>query len=137
MPYTCGKTRARLAHSPTQRTSMKRNLLSRRPSPAMVVALVALVSSLTGGAVAATLIDGGDIKNGSITKKDLHKNSVNTKKVQNGSLIQKDFKAGQLPGQGPQGLRGPDGPKGEKGDQGDPGTNGTNGTDGTDASALW
>jgi hypothetical protein len=54
---------------------MKRRLQVRAPSPAMLVAVVALVSSLTGGAVAATLIGTGDIQNGAVTKKKLHKNS--------------------------------------------------------------
>lgn len=91
---------------------MKRRLLAGRPSPAMLVAIVALVSSLAGGAVAATLITGADIKNGSITKRDLKKNSVNTKKVKNGTLLQKDFKASELPGTGPQGPEGPPGDPG-------------------------
>ena len=93
---------------------MRRKLLSQRPSPAMLVAIVALISSLTGGAVAATLITGDDIKNGSVTKKDLKKNSVRTKKVKNGTLLEKDFKEGQLP----QGEQGPPGAKGDKGDAG-------------------
>jgi hypothetical protein len=99
---------------------MRRRILARRPSPAMVVAVVALVSSLTGGAVAATLITGGDIKNGSIAKKDLKKNSVNTKKVQNQTLIADDFAPGQLR-EGVQGIQGLKGDKGEKGEQGDRG----------------
>ena len=110
---------------------MKRLLPAGRPSPAMVVAFIALCVGITGGAFAAATIDSADIVNGSIKKKDLGKNSVNTKKVENGSLLKKDFKAGQIPGQGPQGLRGPEGPKGEKGDKGEPGDDGTNGTNGT------
>jgi hypothetical protein len=111
---------------------MKRTLAPRRPSPAMVVALVALCSSLTGVAVGATLITGGDVKNGSIgtkdlknggvTKKDLKKNSVRTKKVKNGSLQAEDFAAGEFPGTGPTGLQGPKGDKGDKGDTGAPAT---------------
>ena len=88
---------------------MRRRIMARRPSPAMVVAVVALVSSLTGGAVAASLVTGGDIKNGSITKKDLKKNSVNTKKVQDQTLVADDFAPGQLK-EGVQGLEGPRGP---------------------------
>jgi hypothetical protein len=80
----------------------------------MIVALVALCSSLTGGAIAATLVTGGDIRNGSITKKDLHKNSVNTKKVKNKTLKAVDFGPGQLK----QGVQGIPGLKGEKGDDG-------------------
>ena len=101
---------------------MKQKLLSRRPSPAMVVALVALVSSLTGVAVGATLITGADVKNGSIgtkdlknggvTAKDLKRNSVRTKKVKNGSLLAQDFAPGEFPGTGP---TGPEGPKGDDG----------------------
>jgi hypothetical protein len=109
---------------------MKRKLLAQRPSPAMVVALVALVFSLTGGAVAATLIDGGDIENGSITKEDLHKNSVNGKKVQNKTLKADDFAAGELK-EGVQGI------PGLHGDKGEPGEDGTDGADGADATALW
>lgn len=99
----------------------------------MLVAVVALVSSLTGGAVAATLVDSGDIKDGSITKKDLHKNSVDAKKVKNKSLKASDFAPGELENgvQGIQGLQGP------KGDKGTPGADGKDGVDGADATALW
>jgi hypothetical protein len=109
---------------------MKRSLFSRRPSPAMVVALTALVSSLTGVAAGAALIDSGDIKDGSITKKDLHKNSVNTKKVDNKSLKANDFAPGELKN-GVQGIQGLQGPKGA------PGEDGADGADGADATALW
>ena len=123
---------------------MKRRFLARRPSPAMVVALVALVSSLTGGAVAATLIDSGDIQNGSVTgkdlknltvaRKDIKNNAINSGKVANGSLLTADFAAGQIPGTGPQG---PAGPKGDKGDKGDPGDPGAPGAPGAPATKLW
>lgn len=113
---------------------MKRRLFARKPSPAMVVALVALCSSLTGGAIAATLITGEDVKNGTIgtkditnggvTRKDLKKNAVNTKKVANGTLLSTDFKAGQLPA-------GPVGPQGPRGADGADGANGADGADGT------
>ena len=79
---------------------MKRKLLSRHPSPAMVVALIALCSSLAAGATAATLITGKNIKNGTITQKDIKKNAVRAKQVKNGSLLAKDFKQGQLAGGG-------------------------------------
>jgi hypothetical protein len=103
---------------------MKRRLLARRPSPAMLVAVVALISSLTGGALAATLIDTGDIENGAVTKKKVHKNAVNSKKVKNKTLKAKDFAPGQL-AQGVQGIQGLQGEKGEKGAQGDPGEAGS------------
>ena len=109
---------------------MKRKLVAVRPSPAMIVALVALVSSLTGGAVAATLIDSGDIKHGSVTGRDLKNltvartdiknNAINSSKVANGTLQSADFAPGQFP-------TGPQGPKGDKGDKGDAGAPGTSG----------
>jgi len=96
----------------------------------MAVAVIALVSSLTGGAVAAGLIDSADIKNGSVTKKDLHKNAVNSKKVKNKTLKARDFAPGELK-EGVQGIQG------LKGDKGNPGDDGTDGVDGADATALW
>ncbi|HYH58916.1 MAG TPA: hypothetical protein VD790_06815 [Thermoleophilaceae bacterium] len=87
---------------------MKRRLLAQRPSPAMIVAIVALICSLSAGAVAATLITGKDIKKGAIAKKHIKKNAVVSKKVKNGSLKASDFKANQLPA-GPTGPTGPAG----------------------------
>ena len=66
-----------------------------RPSPAMMVAFVALFVAGAGSATAAKLITGKQIKNSSITSKD----------VRNGSLLRKDFRSAQLP-RGPQGLPG-------------------------------
>jgi hypothetical protein len=109
---------------------MKRKLVARRPSPAMVVAVVALVSSLSGVAVGAALITGDDIAKKSIAKKHLRKNSVVTKKVTDGTLLAKDFKPGQLK-EGVQGIQGLQGPKGDKGEPG------VDGADGADATALW
>jgi hypothetical protein len=93
---------------------MKKRLLGRRPSPAMVVAFIALCVGITGGAFAAATIDSADIVNGSITKKDLKNNSVNTKKVKNKTLRAKDFAPGQLKA----GIQGIPGLQGEKGDTG-------------------
>ena len=112
---------------------MKRKLLAQRPSPAMAVAFIALCVGVTGGAFAAATIDGGDIENGSITKKDLHKNSVNSKKVENKTLKANDFAPGELK-DGVQGIQGLEGPKGDKGA---PGADGVDGADGADATALW
>jgi hypothetical protein len=83
----------------------------------MAVAFIALLVGITGGAFAAATIDTGDIKNGAVTKKKLHKNSVNSKKVKNKTLKAKDFADGQLE-QGIQGIPGLKGEKGDKGDQG-------------------
>ena len=88
---------------------MRRKLLA-RPSPAMVVALVALVSSLAGGAVAATLITGDDIAKRTIASKHIKAGAVKTNKVKDGTLLKQDFKAGELTTSPNQpGPRGPDG----------------------------
>lgn len=57
-----------------------------KPSPAMVVALLALFVSLGGVSYAATKIGTRQIKNGAVTAKKLHKNAVTTKKIHNGAV---------------------------------------------------
>ena len=68
-----------------------------RPTPAGVIACLALAIALGGSAVAATTML-------------VPRNSVGTAQVINGSLLKKDFKRGQLP-RGPQGPQGPAGPR--------------------------
>jgi hypothetical protein len=99
-----------------------RDFARRRPSPGTVIACVALFVACTGSATAATLITGGQIKN----------NSVTTKDVKNKSLRAGDFRPGDLlrgpagaPGAaGPQGVQGPPGQQGPQGPQGTPGLSG-------------
>jgi hypothetical protein len=67
-----------------------------RPVVAVLVAVIALLLTVGGTAVAAKLITGKDIKNGSLTGKD----------VKNKSLTPKDFKGSV---QGPAGAAGPAG----------------------------
>ena len=109
-----------------------KTLLAGRPTPAMVIALVALSSSLAGVATGATLLTGKDIRNKSLTGKDLKKKTVTGKHVRNRSLVAEDFKRGELPaGQiGPVGPAGPEGPRGPRGDDGDDGANGAVGAQG-------
>jgi hypothetical protein len=84
-----------------------------RPTPAFVLAFIALCLALGGSAVAArSLISGSQIKNGSITSDD----------IKDGSLLAKDFKKHQLTA----------GPKGDTGAPGFPGAAGRDGTDGKD-----
>ena len=100
---------------------MKR--IVRRPSPATVIALIALFVALGGtGFAAAKLV--------------LPRNSVGTLQVRNGSLLKVDFKAGQLPrgARGPAGLAGVAGPAGPTGPAGPAGPTGPAGAG---ASALW
>ncbi|HZO48776.1 MAG TPA: hypothetical protein VFB26_01400 [Gaiellaceae bacterium] len=105
----------------------------RRPSPAMIVACLALAVSLGGTGIAAVeaivpknSVGAAQLRNNAVTSAKLANNAVTSAKVRNGSLRRVDFAPGQLlagpPGaQGPAGPAGPQGPKGDKGDKGDPG----------------
>jgi hypothetical protein len=99
------------------------NVIRKRlPSPAMIVACLALILALGGVSYAASVLPKNSVGTSQLKKKavtgaKLKKNAVTSRKVKNGSLLAADFKAGQLPA-GPQG---PAGPKGEKGDPGSPG----------------
>lgn len=118
-------------------------LLRHRPSPAMVVACLALLVALGGTSVAAVqalapnsvgtaqlranAVTAPKIRNGAVTNAKLANNAVtNSKlrnssvtgaKVQNGSLSVVDFAAGSLPA-GPAGPAGPQGPAGPAGPAG-------------------
>jgi hypothetical protein len=103
-------------------------LLSSRPSPAMVVACLALLVALGGTSVAAVTA----IPRNSVGTPQLKKNSVVSAKVKNGSLRAADFAAGQLPA-GPAGPPGPAaavGPLGPQGPGGPPGPAGASGPEG-------
>jgi hypothetical protein len=110
---------------------MLAHLRLRRPSPAMVVALIALFVALGGGAYAAVAlkrnsVSSKHIRNGQVKKPDLGRSSVDSSKVANGALQAEDFAPGQIPAgeRGPQGLAGTNG------------TNGTNGANGLNGAAL-
>jgi hypothetical protein len=83
----------------------------RRPSPSMVVAVIAVFLSVAGSAAAAKVITGKSIKNNTITSSDIKNNSIKSGDVKNGSLVKKDFKKSQLP-VGPQGPAGRNGTNG-------------------------
>jgi hypothetical protein len=91
-----------------------RRVLRHRPSPALVIACIALGVALGGTSYAAVTLP----KN-SVGTKQLKKNAVNSAKVKDRSLLRKDFKAGQIPA-GPQGPAGPTGPQGPQGVAGTP-----------------
>jgi hypothetical protein len=83
----------------------------RRPSPAMLVALLALFVALGGSSYAAL-----QLPKGSIGTKQLKNGAVTSKKVRNNSLLVRDFRASQRSRlRGPQGARGPQGPQGPQG----------------------
>jgi Collagen triple helix repeat (20 copies) len=107
----------------------------RKPSPAMLVAIAALVVSLGGTSYAALTLPAG-----SVGTKELKKNSVSSPKVKDGTLLVKDFSASQRAllqgprgpqaGTGPQGPAGPVGPGGPVGAQGAAGAHGPAGARG-------
>jgi hypothetical protein len=81
-------------------------LRGRRPSPAMIVAMLALIAALAGTATAASLIKSKDIKNGTIRGKDIHKKTIPASKLTKAAR-------NSLKGQrGPQGAKGNTGAKG-------------------------
>ena len=90
---------------------MKSRIRGLRPSPAMVVACIALLAALAGTSVAAVSIV---IPRNSVGSLQLKANSVTSAKVKNGSLFRADFRAGQVPA-GPRGPAGPAGPAGAAG----------------------
>jgi hypothetical protein len=96
------------------------NLIKHRPSPAMVVACLALLVALTGTSVAAVSalapnsVGPAQLREGAVTNGKLRNNSVTGDKVANRSLTSVDFVAGTLP-RGPRGAAGPAGPAGPAG----------------------
>ena len=93
-------------------------------SPAMLVAILALVISLGGTAWAAATITGANIKDGTLTGIDVKNNTLTGVDVKTGTLAEADLSTsarGSL--------------KGQKGDTGAAGANGTNGTNGTNGGA--
>jgi hypothetical protein len=110
-----------------------RTLIEHRPSPAMVVACLALLVALGGSSVAAVTALGrntvgpaqirpnavhtSELRNGAVTTAKLRNNAVTGLKVRNHSLTAADFIAGTLP-RGPVGPAGPAGPAGAAGPAG-------------------
>jgi hypothetical protein len=92
----------------------------RKPSPAMLVALIALTVSLGGTSYAALSLPAG-----SVGAKELKKNSVTSPKVKSGSLLLSDFQSSQRAL-----LQGPSGPQASAGSQGAPGPAGPAGATG-------
>jgi hypothetical protein len=71
------------------------------PSPATVIASVALLLTLGGTSIAAV----NALPRNSVGTAQLKANAVTSAKVKNGTLLNADFKSGQLPA-GPQGPAG-------------------------------
>jgi hypothetical protein len=98
----------------------------RKPSPAMIVACLALLVALSGtGMAAATQLGRNSVgtlqlKDSAVTNAKIRNNAVNSAKVAARSLLRSDFAPGQLPAGpvGPQGPAGPTGPAGAAGPAG-------------------
>ncbi len=92
-------------------------LVRHRPSPAMVVACVALLVALGGTSIAAVnalapnSVGPVQLRTGAVTNPKLRNNAVTGPKVRNHSLTAADFVARSLP-KGPTGPAGPAGPAG-------------------------
>lgn len=113
--------------------------ITRHLNPAMIIAIVALVSSLTGGAIAASMISGKQIRNSSVTGADIKNASLTGADLKNRSVTGADVKPGSLgadrlsaaaraslKGQsGPPGAPGAPGAQGVQGEPGPPGAPGT------------
>jgi hypothetical protein len=94
----------------------------RRPSPALVVSVVALVVALGGTGYAAIVLPANSVgtkqlKRAAVTSTKIAANAVSSGKVKDRSLLAKDFAAGQLPA-GPRGQTGPRGTTGGTGHAG-------------------
>ena len=110
--------------------------LVRRPSPALVIACVALGVALGGTGYATVLqvprnsVGTPQLKASAVTAGKLAPNAVTSAKVRNRSLLRADFATGQLPA----GPTGPPGPPGQAGPTGPPGLSGVERVETTSAS---
>jgi hypothetical protein len=102
-----------------------------RPTPATVIASIALLVALAGTGYAAIKLPAN-----SVGARQLQNNAVSTSKVKNHSLLKIDFAAGQVP-TGPRGPVGPPGPPGPAGVPGARGPTGPAGAPGSGAATLW
>ena len=103
--------------------------LLRRPSPASIVACIALLVALGGTSVAAVSqvarnsVGTPQLRDSAVTNPKIRNNAINSAKVAARSLLRSDFAPGQLPA-GPVGPQGPAGPAGPAGAAGPAGSDG-------------
>ena len=111
-------------------------LLHRRPSPALVVATIALVVACAGTATAAGVLikRSSQVARGAINSGDLaNDRAVNLQDLTPAARLALLEDTGAT---GPQGERGPQGPAGARGEQGPRGEDGPRGPAGADGSAI-
>jgi hypothetical protein len=77
-----------------------KSILRRRPSPALVIALIALFISLSGVAygVATGSIDSREIKNNTIRSRDLRNNDIRTRDLRNNEIRGRDVRNSTVQG---------------------------------------
>lgn len=111
-------------------------IFSRRPSPAIVISLIALFVALGGTSFAAVTLVGKNsvgspqVINGSLQTVDLSKKAKNALKGNRGAKGPAGA-AGPAGPAGPQGAQGPQGPQGSPGSKGDKGDKGDTGAPGS------
>jgi hypothetical protein len=101
--------------------------LRRRPAPATVIALIAVLLACAGSATAGTLIGGAQVRNESLTGRDIKDGSIILRELSDGVrrriAARRQLQASSQPGpagpRGATGARGPQGVQGEKGEKGD------------------
>lgn len=129
--------------------------LRRAPSPALVLAVIAVAGGGVSQAWAAGLLTGDDIANGSLTGKDVKDGSIGPSDISRTGRAALAGKvgptgpagptgvAGATGPAGPGGARGPQGAEGAKGEQGPTGATGPTGSTGVqgvagqDSLTLW
>lgn len=102
-----------------------RRLIRHRPSPSMVVSILALIVALGGTSYAAiklpkNSVGSKQIKNNAVTGAKVKTGSLSGSDIKNHSLTGSDLASGAIPA-GAQGPVGPPGPKGDTGAKGDTG----------------
>lgn len=113
-------------------------MLKFRPTPSMLIALIALFVALGGTGYAAFQIPSNSISsrhviNGSLQKVDLSKKTLAALR---GHVGPRGLR-GEVGPTGSQGATGPQGPKGDKGDRGDRGPKGDKGDDASVGISHW
>jgi hypothetical protein len=98
---------------------MRKRLPRKVPSPAMVLAAIALLVALGGTSIAAVSnvprnsVGTPHLKANAVTSAKIRNNQITSADVRNRSLLRSDFRPGQLPA-GPTGPQGPPGLSGRE-----------------------
>jgi hypothetical protein len=114
-------------------------VLARRPSPALVVAIIALVVASAGTATAAGVLikRSSQVARGAINSGDLaNDRAVNLADLTPAARLALQQEGGPAGPQGEHGPQGPAGARGDRGPRGEDGPRGRDGFDGVDGTAV-